>query len=332
MFRVFIVKNDGLSNFEITKVVSSLTWDSNLSIKSVIEFTLIWNDSLYIPRNRIELGDLVIIKFDDEEVNRGIIVTENRVGREPIKYTAYDYGWYLGRSTSVYQFNNTSVSQAINRILSDFGMPIGEITQMNTMFSSVFIQKSPAEIITELIKKHENQRGEKIFTELREGKIYIQKMKDMKIIGRFKLASNIGAVNVLENVLGAERDRTIEDMRNQVKIILTKDDNYNTVALAQDIESGSKYGLLEETFRIDEEDVAKARQVANILLKRLNRVHEKNRITLMGDHKFKAGRIFDVEEPVTGMKGTYMITNCTHTVHSNAHTMDLTLTLPEDIS
>ncbi len=332
MFTVKLVKNNGSSIVDITPLVDKISWDSDLSLKSVIEFGIIWGDAKYIPINPVNIGDLVVVFYDNQEINRGIVVTEKRSGRDVINYTAYDYGWYLGKSTSVYQFNGVSVTQAITKILNDFGLPIGSIAPMPAIVSSVFIQKTPAAIITELIRTHEGQTGQKMYTELRQGKIYIEPMVNMEVIGTFKLASNIAAANVLNNPLNAERTRSIEDMRNQIKIILSKNDNYDTVALSQDTTSGSQYGLLEQTFKIDEEDVAKARQVAKILLQRLNKIHETNKITLMGDVKFKAGRIFNVVEPITGMQGRYMITNCSHTITNTYHVMDLVLTLPEDIS
>jgi len=331
MFSVKLVKNDGSKVIGIAPIVNKLSWDSDLSLKSVMEFGINWGDARYLPYNPVELGDLAILYAGDKEVNRGIIVTEKRKGRDSVAYTAYDYAWYLSKSKSVYQFNGISVSKAIKKILSDFGIPIGSMASMQAIVSKVYIQKSPAEIMTDLLKMHEQQTGQRMNTELRQGQLYIEKMEDMEFIGTFKLASNIAPNNVLDNPLGAERTRTIEDMRNQVKIILSKNDNYETVALAQDVNTGSKYGLLEEVFKIDEEDVAKARQVSKILLERLNKIHESNKISLMGDPKFKAGKIFNLYEPVTKMQGRYMITNCSHNVEGGYHVMDLVLTLPEDI-
>ncbi|SNR86117.1 hypothetical protein SAMN05446037_100171 [Anaerovirgula multivorans] len=330
MFEIRLIKNDASKAYNITPLISSVSWDSNLSLRSVIEFSIIWNDTVHFPANPIELGDLVVILKEGVEVNRGIVVNENLSGRGNISYTAYDYAWYLGKSKSVYQFN-LSAKQAVERVLNDFGMPIGNILTMSTKINKVYIQQSPAEIIKDIIKQFERETGNKVLTELREGKIYIENMMDMIVIGTFKISENVQQYNILSNPLGAERTRNIEDMRNRIKIILTEQDNFETIALEQDTVNASRYGLLEETFKIDAEDSAKARQVAKILLKRLNKIHETNSITLMGDVKFKAGRLFDVVEPLTGMQGRYMITECKHEVNQGQHIMNLTLTLPEDV-
>ncbi len=331
MFRLQLVKNDGSRSYDITPIVQQFSWDSSMSLASVIEFSVIWNDK-FIPVNPVEIGDLVIIFKNGSEVNRGIIVKSKQSGISAIDYVAFDYAWYLGKSKSVYQFNGIDAKQAIEKILSDFGMPIGNITDMATSINKIYIQKSPAEIIQDIIKEHERQSGIKIFPEMRLGKIFIEKMRDMAVIGRFRYAANVASSNVLDFPIGAERTRSIEEMRNRIKIILSQDDNFETVALEQDTPMASKYGLLEETYKIDVEDMAKARQVARILLQRLSKVHETNSLTLMGDVSFKAGRLFDVVESTTGMEGRFMITNCKHEVAGDLHVMNLNLTLPEDIA
>ncbi|MFH5181161.1 hypothetical protein ACHHV8_00085 [Paenibacillus sp. TAB 01] len=96
---------------------------------------------------------------------------------------------------------------------------------------------------------------------MRKGKIYFEEMADMVITGTFQLAGNIAPVNIMASPLAAWR-RTIESLRNQVKILVEhdKDDKaaakYEVVATAQDEESVTKYGLLEDVYKIDAEDAA----------------------------------------------------------------------------
>ncbi len=331
MFKLLLIKNDGNKAYDITPIVPKFSWDYNMSLASVIDFTVIWNDGGSLPVNPVEIGDMILILKDGIEVNRGIVVKGKQNSRNPIDYVAYDYAWYLHKSKSVYQFNGANAKQAITKVLNDFGMIIGNITEMNNNISKIYIQKSPADVINDIVKDYESQSGIKIFAEMREGKIFIEKMKDAIVIGKFKIADNVEEYNVLSNPLEASRSISIEEMRNRVKIILTENDNFQTIALEQDTPMASKYGLLEETFKIDVEDAAKARQVAKILLKRLSKVHETNTLTLMGDIAFRSGRLFDVVEPITGIEGRFMITACKHEVSNGTHIMNLTLTLPEDV-
>jgi hypothetical protein len=338
MFELLLVKNDGKTTFNITPLKGSVTWDSNLSLMSVLEFELIYSDiPRLFPKNPCDLGDIVLLLKDEQEIYRGVIVTEGRSDRAAIKYTVYDYAWYLGKSKSVYQFNNIPASQAITRILNDFGMLIGHIPTMNTLIDEIFLEKSPAQIIEEIYKKHEAQTGLRFNAEMRQGKIYFENIKNLLIKGTFRLANNLSLNDVMSNPLGAEKTRTIESLRNRVKILIERNGQkkdqakYEVVATAQNDDLIGKYGLLEDVFKIDAEDEAKAREVARILLDRLGSIQETNSIKLMGDAAFKAGRLLDVTEPITGISGQFMILSVKHTVAKQLHTMDLELVRQKEV-
>ncbi|BBI32491.1 XkdQ/YqbQ family protein [Cohnella abietis] len=358
MFKLILVKNDGQKSYDVTALCAAISWDDNLSLMSAMQFEIAFSDAKLIPTNPCDLGDAAILYDNEVEVYRGIIVTEGRSGRDTIKYTVYDYAWYLGKSKSVYQFNKITASQAITRILNDFGMLIGHVPQMLTPINDIFLEKSPAEIIEDIYKREERRTGKRFNVEMRSGRIYFEDMKDLVIKGTFRLADNQKLQDVMDNPLAAERTRSIESMRNVVKILVERKENkkkkkdqpdpkpptdqtdpksqksqtsYDIVAITKDEPLIRKYGLLEEVYKIDAEDAAKAREVARILLKRLARIQETNSIKLIGDSSFKAGRLLDIDEPITGMSGRFMIVTAKHTVTNQIHIMDLELALPEDV-
>lgn len=333
MFKLLLVKNDGSKTYDITAIVGKVSWDSNLSLMAVMDFDIIWtNMAQYFPKNPCDVGDVVLLMKDDTEVYRGVIVTEGRSGRASIPYKVFDYAWYLGKSKSVYQFNKVNATHAITRILNDFGMLIGSVPTMNTPINQIYMEKSPAEIIEDIYKQHERRTGKRFNVEMRKGKIYFEEMKDMVIKGTFKLADNLATHDVMISPLGSDRTRSIESLRNRVKILIERDDSkYEVAATVQDDSLIKKYGLLEDTYKIDAEDVAKAREVARILLQRLARIQETNTIKLIGDVAVKAGRLLDVKEPITGMSGRYMILTAKHSISKQVHTMDLELVLPEEV-
>lgn len=337
-FNLMLIKNDGSKTYNITPLVSAISWESNLGLQAVINFSIMFNDMpKHFPKNPIDLGDVVILTKGEDEIIRGEIVEESRSGRQSIVYRARDYAWLLSESTIVKQFRKISASQAIEQILRQFGIPIGKIASMNTLVTKIYIEKSPAEIIKDIVTLEEAATGKRFNAELKKGKIYFEEMKDLVIKGSFKLADNLKEMDVMDFPLDADRTRTIEKMRNRIKILIENDSKnpnqpkYEVVAEAKNQELIQKYGLLEDTFKIDVQDKAKAREVARILLQRLGKIHETNTITLMGDHKVKAGRYFDVEEQTTGMSNRFMIVSVNHTLTSGVHTMQVELALPEEV-
>ncbi|CAM3442324.1 hypothetical protein [Marinicrinis lubricantis] len=332
MFQLTLVKSDRSARYNITPLVGEISWDSEFTITSALEFDMAYSDAKFFPTNPCELGDLVILTKDAEEVFRGIVIDEDRNGRDAIQYSAYDVSWYLGQSKSVYQFNRVTATHAISKILDDFGIPIGSIITMPTLIDEIYIQETPDTIIQKIIDSVEQKEGYKINGEMRGGKLYLEKRRDLLIQGRFQLAANFGGRSVTDVIGSPARKRTIEDMRNRIRLIVDDEETeYEITAQAENGALIEQYGLLEETIKIDAEDAAKSRQVAKILLQRLGKVHETVSVKLMGDVRFKAGYLFDLSEPITGLHGRFMIVTAKHSVSKQIHTMDLELALPEDV-
>jgi hypothetical protein len=333
MFKITLIKSDQSRRYDITPIVGNFSWESDLSIIAALEMEVAFSDTRFFPKNPCDLGDHVILTKGSTEVFRGVIVDESKTGRNPIKYTVYDYAWYLCQSKTVYQFNNISATKAIERILNDFGMEIGSMISMPSRVDEIYMQKPPAHIIGGILTRVEQREGYTVNVEMRQGKIYFEKRQDKLIKGTFRLAENLWERDVLEAVGESSRTRSIEEMRNRIRLIVEDDKTeYEITAEAEDTSLIEKYGLLEETLKIDTEDAAKSRQVAKVLLKRLGMVHETNKITLIGDIRFKGGYLFDVKEPVTGMTGRMMISSVKHSVSKQLHRMNIELVFPEDVA
>ena len=326
MFRLELIKADLSKRYDITPIIGNIAWESNFTMMVAMDFETVTSDVLRFTKNPCDVGDNVILRKNNEEIYRGIIAEEQRQGRKSIKYSSYDYSWYLNESTSVYQFNNITATQAITRVLNDFGIKIGSILNMPTIVDEIFMLKTPGQIIQKIIEKVQQQEGYMINAEMREGKIYFEKRNDLLIKGSFKLADNLAEIDTLASISDPNRKRSIKEMRNRIKIIVDDEETeYEVTAQKERVDLIDKYGLLEETIKIDAEDAAKSRQVARNLLKRLGKIHETNEVKFLGDVRFKAGRLFDVIEPITGMNNRFIIVSAKHKVNNQIHVMDLEL-------
>lgn len=348
MFNLTLIKTDQRI-YDIMPIVGTIEWQSNFSLLTSLDFDVAYSDARYpVPSNPIDVGDHIVLTKDKEEIFRGVIVDEDRSGRKPISYSAYDYTWYLAQSTTVYQFNKVPAHKAVKQILDDFGIMIGSIITMPTLIDAIYIEQQPAKILNEIISKVEKAEGYRVHGEMRQGKLYLVKRSDLLIKGSFRIADNLKASDVLESISEPSRTRSIADMRNRIRLIIDDDDkdekqdkkdkkkkskkaSYIVTATAQDDNLIKRYGLLEETIKMDIEDSAKARQAAKILLERLGRVHETNSSKFMGDTQFKGGRLFDVKEPITGMNNRFMISSAHHKLSNQIHTMELELVLPSEV-
>ncbi|SDZ19443.1 XkdQ/YqbQ family protein [Tindallia californiensis] len=342
MFRLLLIKNDQSATYDITPLTNDIAWDSGFSITVSLEFMMANSDTDAVPVNPCEIGDLVILTQEDYinsptekeiiELYRGVIVEEQRNGRDPIKYISYDYTWYLNQSTTVYQFNSVSATEAIRKVLTDFGIQIESIIEMPTKINEIYMLKTPGKIIQDIIDQVEKKEGYRISAEMRYGKLVIRKRIDLVIAGFFELAENVQRENILEAVGNPSRTRSIESMRNRIRLIVDDEETeYQVTAEKEDTAMIGRYGLIEETIKIEAEDAAKSRQVAMILLNRLSKVHETITLKFIGNTLFRGGRLFDVVESVTGISGRYMIVEAKHRINKKKYTMELELALPEDV-
>ncbi|QEK11700.1 hypothetical protein FQB35_04600 [Crassaminicella thermophila] len=323
MHELFNISNNVQTN--ITPLVGLLQWSSNINeLGERLDFDIAYNDDRYFPKNPVDIGNLIILR-NQGEIFRGIVITENKAGKDPITYTCFDYAFYLNKSKGIYQFNKVKGNKAIESILNDFNVPIGSIAPINVAISKIYNDKYISDIIKDILDIAQKETGIKYRMEMRLGKLYIEKQTDLIIKATFKLASNIAPNNVTDAIFNPTKRRTIEDMKNSIKIITTNNDKTKIVTEAKDNGLINKYGLLQEVKSIDKKDIAQAKNIAQNMLKDLGKIFEENNIEVPGDDSVRAGRILEVNEQVTGMKGNYLITDVIHTVKNGIHRMKLGL-------
>ena len=316
---LWLVKGTTMTN--ITPMIGSIGWRSNVDeLGDEISFDIAFNDARHFPKNPCDLGDLIILK-NGNEINRGIIVDESKSGRNPIGYSAFDYAFYLNKSNAIYQFNKVRADIAIKKILNDFRISIGNIVSMPTVINQIFNNKVASDIIREIIEIVENETGQKLIMEMRQGKIYIEKQKDLIIKGTFNLAENVTNIDVTGAIMNPSKTRSFINMKNSIQVV-SEDTLITTVSNQSLIK---RFGRLQEVVSIDAEDKAKAAIIGKNTLKELAKISEDCSVELMGDDRFRAGRLFEITEPITGLQGTYLIKSAEHSISKRIHTMKLDL-------
>lgn len=317
-FKLWVVKDDTMTN--ITPIVGNIQWSSNVdTLGQQLDFSASANDDRFFPRNPIEVGDMVVFQ-NQNEIFRGIIVTEGRNGRFERQYTCFDPAFYLNKSKDVFQFNGEKANKAIEKMLKAYEVPIGQIVSIPVEIDKVFTN-TISENMKEILEIAQKQTGIKYRMEMRAGQLYIEKQTDLVVTGAFELVTNMDDIDIQASISNPSRTLSIEEMRNRIKIV--KDDKVITT-----VENGSlidQFGLLTEVLSIDEKELPKAKSIAKNLLSELGKVFEECSLTMLGDERIRAGRILKIEEPNTGMSGQYLIKSAAHTLTKGIHTMSLNL-------
>lgn len=316
---LWLIKGSTMTN--ITPLVGAIGWRSNVDeLGDELSFNIAFNDVEFFPTNPCDIGDMVMLKNEGYEITRAIIVDEQKNGRSPVAYTAFDFAFYINKSNSKYQFKKMAADQCIKKVLGDFGVPIGNIVSMPVPITKIFPDDLVSDIIREIIEITEQQLGIKYLMEMREGKLFVEKQKDLTVKASFMLGGKNH--NATDAIMNPSRKRSISDMVNSIQVVGNND---KLVLTQNDDAMIKKYGKIQKVITLDQEEKKSAKEVAQNELNALSKITEEISIELFGDDRVRAGRLFEVVEPITGIKGTYLINDVDHSISNGIHMMSLGL-------
>lgn len=258
----------------------------------------------------------------NKEITRTVIVKESKSGRNPIGYTAFDYAFHLNKSSSFYQFKKMRGDQCIRKIVNDFNIPIGNIISININVDKIYIDETPSDIIKDILDQARKKLGVKLLMEMRQGRLFIEKQGDLTIKASFRHYPVPGQYDAMTAIANPSKTRSIVDMKNSIQIVSSDD---KLILTRNDNAMINKYGRLQQVVKLDQDEKRSAAQIAQNELNQLSKIVEEASVELIGDDNVRAGRLIEVDEPITGLKGKYLINDVTHNMANGMHTMNLSL-------
>jgi hypothetical protein len=321
---VYVVQGNKTKN--ITELVGSLGWSSSIDALGVeLNFKYAYNDTKYFENSDIlELGDHIALFNNGKVLHRFVIVSEGVSGRFGKDYKCFDYSWYLNKNEVVIQFKKISASNALGKLLDKFGIK-HKIVNIPTLITKIYKDQSVSDVINDILEQVLQETGIKYVMEMNIDTLVISKRSDLIINPMVSLTSNTAKFPVVNAISNPSRTRSIEEMKN--KVIVVSDDEKSTKIFTESSDSNSisKYGLMTEVVTVDKKNVAQTRNIAKNTLADLNRVKEDISLDLLGHDDIRAGRILNINEPVTGIVGQYVINSANHTVSNGIHRVNVSL-------
>ena len=299
---------------DITELAGNLSWSSDVdTLGQSLNFEMPFDvDGVLMPKPFISVGDKIALRYNNNEVFFGIVVDEDRNGRQPIKYSCFDLAFYLNKNILTIQFNSISAHQAIQELCSKVNIKCN-VVNIPVSIKKIYKAQAVSEILKDILTIAEGQNGIKYRFEMRADVLTVYQWKDIHV-----------TVNV-EWISNPTRKLSISEMKNRVEIVSGDEKTTKVIASASDNNNIRKYGLLTHSQTIDEKELGKARTVAANLLKEMNRIQEESSVSLIGNYEARAGRIITLNERVTGLRGEYLIKSASHTLNNGIHLMNLNL-------
>ena len=246
-------------------------------------------------------------------VFNGIIVAEKQSGSNKYSYTCFDYCFYLNKSEVEIQFNGVSGLDAIQKLCKENDVPLGNVADIKTKIKKVYQGQPVSDVIKDILKQATDETGNKYRLEYRDGKIHVEDYKDLVL-------ENV----ITETISNYSRDLSMEEMRNSIVVISSKEKSSTVKSTIQDDKSIEKYGLIKKIVKVDDKKSSQTAQIANKTIKESDIVKEQLSLTLLGDDTVRSGRIIVIDDYTVDLHDKFIVQNCKHHYGVN-HTMQLEL-------
>ncbi|NFN09399.1 3D domain-containing protein [Clostridium botulinum] len=289
---------------DILQCSNNLSWESNAdTLGTQLTFDTIKD---------LAEGQVVSLYESDTELIRGIIIHKSDK-TNIFNYTIQDYSFYL-KSKVLKQFNNLQASECIKSLIGDAYL-IGDITEIPTLITQIYKDKTLAEIIDDILARSSNDQGIRYFREIEGNKLNIFRLEDMKIV---------------PNIIVGDYfiDSSIEDMKNDIQIVSSEEKYNSIIASASDETKYSWYGKLSDTITVDVDNIAQAKNIAVNKLSELNKIEKSTTIPLIVlDEKveIKANRYIYLHSEK--LIGYYFVKSARHTLSDRLHKCDIEIKL-----
>lgn len=310
---------------DIMPFVNGLKWkDSIDTLGMEMSFTLPdnFNDKNFDFLDDITLGSGLSLLKDDEIITQVIIVEESNENNTR-SFKAFDYAFWLNKSTTIKQFNKVSSENAIKELCAEFSINT-EITGLTSVITKIYNDKTISEIIKDIININTAENKKKYTLEMEKTTVKIRPYTKVIIDSTYELSRN-NFVKATDYLNGVTHNRSIVDLKNKIIVISGDEKTQRIVAEAKDDASIKEFGLLQEVEKFDEKSKGNSQNIANNKLKRLNKISEEINLTILGNEKLRAGRIIELENDNLYLHGEYLIKDCEHSLENNNHKCSINL-------
>lgn len=328
-YRMYVVQNGTGVQREL--VFGEVSWGDNIeSLGLELNVSLPRNvkDRHLAPYDIVNVGDGIIFKNLENIIFEGMVETVG-LNEGSKDLTCYDYGYLLGKTAILKQFNDVKGHKAIESICNQRGIPVGRITPMNVSITEIYNNKTVSDIFKEIIQKENENTGKRIVMEMRGSRLYVEDMNTQVVELSHKPAANLSPFNPAELPGDISKSATIDNMKNYVQIVYQETENdvttARTVATASNENSINKYGRRVYVESISEDDINNAQTIANNRLRELEKMEINLTIEMLGDDRLRSGRVIEVENKEYNLRGRYTVLNCEQTYANNNRRMTLEL-------
>lgn len=326
------LERSGEAARDITAFVGDLTATDDITALSV-ELTgtqLVSQWDKHVPKLALAPGDKLRLRNEaaGADVFVGQLVTVGLDGA----LTAYDRGWYLGRSGIILQCSGMAADEAIRAACSKAGVGVASVTSLPTKISEVWLGDAVSDIIAEILERCTAETGKEYQTRMSPEGLVVRELPTAAIKAFHRPAWNLAAFDITWALGQVSGEDSIAELYNAVVIAAEDNGKVYRGAQASNAASIERYGFLQYIESVSENPgTAQLGQMVRTLLAQKDRIGRTRTISeIWGCDEVVSGTVLDFNSPAFGIEGRNRVTRVVHHYGGAGHTMELEITALEE--
>lgn len=311
--------------FIVDNLVESITWAGDI-VQSARWVILTINNTTdgIVPLVVFEEGrELRVFDDNDTEIFRGVIFYISLSSNGTVSLKAYDENVYLTKNVDTRKFVNMKASDIIRRLCNDFGIETGTIADTGYVIPKLLLRNYTLwDMMITALTETRKQTGRRFYIYSQSGQLHVVERKDRVATLMIERGTNLIRASYL---------RSIEDLRNQIRVFAGTEDGARNVTV-QSRELIDRYGLMQHVETIESDATSsELKQRANELLSELGVIDDEATVEVIGNTEVRSGTAVYVVEPLTGILGAYYVVADEHVFARGTHRMYLTLSATDEL-
>ncbi len=319
------LERSGQAARDITAFVGDLTATDDLAALSV-ELTgtqLISEWDKYVPKLALQPGDRLRLRNEaaGADVFVGQLVTVGLDGA----ITAYDRGWYLGRSGVILQCSGMAADEAIRAACSKAGVGVKSVVSLPTKISEVWLGDAGSDIIADILERCSAETGAEYQARMSPDGLVVRQLPTAFIRAYHRPARNLPGFDITWALGQVSGEDSIAELYNAVVLAAEDSGKVYSGAQASNAASIEKYGFLQYVESMSENTgTAQLGQMVRTLLAQKDRIGRTRTISeIWGCDEVTSGTVLSFNSPAFGLKGKHRVTRVVHHYGGAGHTMEL---------
>ena len=322
------LERSGEAARDITAFVGDLTATDDITALSV-ELTgtqLVSQWDKYVPKIALQPGDKLRLRNEaaGADVFVGQLVTVGLDGA----ITAYDRGWYLGRSGIILQCSGMAADEAIRAACDKAGVGVKSICSLPTKISEVWLGDAVNDIIADILERCSAETGKDYQARMSPEGLVVRELPTAAIKAFHRPAWNLAPFDITWALGQVGGEDSIAELYNAVVLAAEDSGKVYIGAQASNAASVEKYGFLQYIERVSENPgTAQLGQMVRTLLAQKDRIGRTRTISeIWGCDEVVSGTVLDINSPAFGISGRNRVTRVVHHYGGAGHTMELEIT------